>query len=89
VGIRPTPLHLPRLGRPDPADLDNPADAYGWDIRGWPGLDTLTAIREITGLAPHIRGRGSQQATAAYLIHRLDTLYRGQTTARWTPPGQP
>jgi Ser/Thr protein kinase RdoA (MazF antagonist) len=78
-----------RLGHPDPADLDNLADAYGWDVRSWPGLDTLIAIREITGLAPYLRGAEANQATAAELTYRLDTLHRGQTTARWTPPRRP
>ena len=73
-----------RLGHPDPADLDTLAGAYGWDIRGWPGLDTLIAVREITGLAPYIRGATANQAIAAELAHRLDTLRTGQTTARWT-----
>jgi hypothetical protein len=62
---------------------------YGWDIRGWPGLDTLIAVREITGLAPYIRGATANPATAAELTHRLDTLRRGQTTARWRPPTRP
>jgi len=78
-----------RLGHPDPADLDTLADAYRLDVRGWPGLDTLIAIREIIGLAPYIRGAVANPATAAELIHRLDTLQRGQTTARWTPPRRP
>ncbi len=77
-----------RFGHPGPTELDALADTYGWDIRDWSGLDTLIAIREITGLAPYIRSAVANQASATELAHRLDTLQRGLTTARWTPPNR-
>ena len=49
-----------RFGRASPGDIDAFAAAYGWDVREWPGLETLIAIREITGLsAPTSALRGS------------------------------
>jgi aminoglycoside phosphotransferase (APT) family kinase protein len=75
-----------RLGYPNPPDLDVFAETYGWEVRDWPGLDTLIAIREITGLAPYIRSAAADEAVAAELAHRLTTLQLGQTTAGWTPP---
>jgi aminoglycoside phosphotransferase (APT) family kinase protein len=77
-----------RFGTATEHDLDSFAAAYGWDIRDWPGLGTLIAVREITGLSAHIRTAPGKPFTREQLIYRLDTLRRGDVTARWTsPPG--
>ena len=53
---------MPCADRPDERGLDEFAEAYGWDIREWSGLESVIAVREISGLAPYIR-------TAADLWH--------------------
>lgn len=75
-----------RFGRPDSAMLEAFGQAYGRDVRSWPGLETLIAVRELSGLAPYLRAAASRPYAAAELGHRLDTLREGDTHARWQPP---
>lgn len=75
-----------RFGRADEDDIEAFAAAYGWDIRGWPGLDTLVAIREITGLSPYIRTARTKPFSCQQLAYRLRTLQAGDTSARWEAP---
>jgi hypothetical protein len=78
-----------RFGRAGEDGIDAFAAAYGWDIRGWPELDTLVAIREITGLSPYIRTAQTKTFSRQQLAYRLHTLQAGDTTARWeTPPAE-
>jgi len=77
-----------RFGRAADEDINAFTTSYGWDIRDWPGLETLIAVREITGLSAHIRTAPYKPFTREQLAYRLDTLRRGETTARWlSPPG--
>jgi aminoglycoside phosphotransferase (APT) family kinase protein len=77
-----------RFGRASDEDISEFTRAYGWDIRAWPGLETLIAAREITGLSAHIRTAPAKPATRAQLIYRLGTLRRGDHFAPWeSPPG--
>jgi aminoglycoside phosphotransferase (APT) family kinase protein len=75
-----------RFGRPDDVEVGRFATAYGWDLRGWPGLPTLVAIREISGLSPYLRTAKSKPFSARELTHRLDTLQRQDTTTLWNSP---
>jgi Ser/Thr protein kinase RdoA (MazF antagonist) len=75
-----------RFGRPSEEDIEGFTEAYGWDIRGWPGLDTVIAIREITGLSPYIRTAPTKAFARQELAHRLDILQHQDTMARWVPP---
>jgi aminoglycoside phosphotransferase (APT) family kinase protein len=75
-----------RFGRPSEKDIEGFTTAYGWDIRGWPGLDTLIAVRELTGLSPYIRTAPTKTPARQELAHRLGTLRRQDTMARWTSP---
>jgi aminoglycoside phosphotransferase (APT) family kinase protein len=80
-----------RFGRAGENGIDTFAAAYGWDIRTWPGLDTLIEVREIWGLRPYIRGARDRPGYSRQLAHRLHTLQSGDTQARWTlaqPPGR-
>ncbi len=77
-----------RFGRATKADLDAFASSYGWEIRRWPGLDTLIAIREITGLSPYIRTAGTKPFSRQQLAYRLKTLQTNDGTARWESPPQ-
>jgi Ser/Thr protein kinase RdoA (MazF antagonist) len=72
-----------RFGRAGENGIDAFAAAYGWDIRTWPGLDTLIAIREIWGLRPYIRTARDRPDYSQQLAYRLDTLQSGDTQALW------
>ena len=75
-----------RFGRAGDDGIDAFIAAYGWDIRSWPGLDTLVAIREITGLSPYIRTARTRPFSSQQLAYRLRTLQADDTTARWESP---
>lgn len=75
-----------RFGRVGGDGVDAFTAAYGWDIRSWPGLDTLVAIREITGLSPYIRTAQTRPFSSRQLAYRLRTLQADDTTARWESP---
>jgi aminoglycoside phosphotransferase (APT) family kinase protein len=75
-----------RFGRAGENDIEDFTAAYGWDIRSWPGLDTLLAIREITGLSPYIRTARTKAFSGRQLAYRLRTLQAGDTAAQWEPP---
>ena len=72
-----------RFGRAGKDGIDAFAGAYGWDIRTWPGLDTLIEIREIWGLRPYIRTAPGRPSYRRQLAYRLHTLQSGDTQARW------
>lgn len=67
-------------------DLDRAARVYGWDIRSWSGLDTLIAVREITGLGSYIRTAAVKPSTRDELTYRIATLRAGDTLAAWHSP---
>ncbi|HVB43328.1 MAG TPA: phosphotransferase [Streptosporangiaceae bacterium] len=75
-----------RFGRAGEDDIEAFTATYGWDIRSWPGLDTLVAIREITGLSPYIRTARTRPFSGHQLAYRLRTLQAGDTSARWESP---
>jgi hypothetical protein len=56
------------------------------DIRSWPGLDILLAIREITGLSPYIRAARARPFSGQQLACRLRTLQADDKSARWESP---
>jgi aminoglycoside phosphotransferase (APT) family kinase protein len=68
------------------ADLDRAARVYGWDVRGWTGLDTLIAVREITGLGSYIRTASMKPGARQELTYRIATLRAGDTHAAWHSP---
>jgi hypothetical protein len=74
-----------RFGRTT-EELDALAAAYGWEIRDWEGLNTLIATRELSGLASYVRTAPDKPFSRHELAHRVDTLRRGETTARWNAP---
>lgn len=75
-----------RFGRPGDDDIEGFTTAYGWDVRDWSGLDTLIAIREISGLSPYIRTATTKGFSRDELAHRLDTLRRDNIEAQWQSP---
>ncbi len=78
-----------RFGRPPESDIGSFTEAYGWDPRRWPGLTSMIAIREITGLSPYIRTATTRAFSGRELASRLSSLRRDEITARWkTPPSE-
>lgn len=76
-----------RLGYPERDDVEGFGTAYGWDIRGWPGLATLVAIREVSGLSPYVRNAPAQPFARRELAMRISTLQARDHFARWNRPG--
>lgn len=75
-----------RFGHATSDDIEGFTAAYGWDARDWQGLDTLVAIREITGFSPYIRTARAKPFSREQLVHRLSTLQDRDTAARWQSP---
>lgn len=68
------------------ADVDRAARDYGWDIRSWPGLDTLIAVREISGLGSYVRTAAVKPGSKRELAFRIETLRAGDTRTAWHSP---
>ncbi|TYB47804.1 phosphotransferase family protein [Actinomadura chibensis] len=75
-----------RFGRHTLEDLDRFTAAYGWDVRDWPGIESLIQIREITGLSPYIRKASTDKSAHREVAHRVASLRLGDTSARWCSP---
>jgi len=67
----------------DDASVATLADAYGYDIRDWDGIEVLQQIRELSTLPALIRLADSDPDSATELAYRLDSLQRGDTTVLW------
>ena len=76
-----------RLGYPAQEEVEGFGAAYGWDIRDWPGIETLVAIREVSGLSPYVRNSPAQPFARRELALRISTLQAGDHFARWNRPG--
>lgn len=74
---------------PAPEDnLDEAADAYGWDLRTWPSTDDLISVREVSGLGSYIRTAAVKPDARAELAHRIKTLREHDITAPWNSPSR-
>ncbi len=73
---------LRRFGYP-PGTWQEFTRAYGTGLTGWPGMDTLSEIREIRSLAAFIRNAPRHPAAHRELANRLDSLISGDRTRRW------
>lgn len=67
----------------DDAGVTTFADAYGYDLRDWDGVDVLRQIRELSTLPALIRLAGTDPDSATELDHRLDSLQQGDPTIHW------
>lgn len=65
------------------ADVDAFADAYGSDLRSWPGYSTLMEVRDVYAVGIHIRNAAADPFSRRELPRRLDSLTRGEDNARW------
>jgi hypothetical protein len=75
-----------RFGYVTAQQLDEFAHAYGWDIREWPGLGLLVAIRELNGLSAYIRTASAKEFSRQELALRVDSLRKGDSATRWSSP---
>lgn len=72
-----------RFGRTE-QQLHEFAEAYGYDLTQWPGLTVLRSIRDLHTLGAYLcRGDQSDPAAREQVIHRVQTLRRGDLAARW------
>ena len=71
-----------RYGRSE-ADLDDFARVYGWDIRTWPGFETLRDLRDLHTLSAPLRLAAYRPDVATELRHRLDGLRTGNLRQQW------
>lgn len=80
------PLYFHRRFTTTSADVDRAARHYGWDIRTWPDVDTLIAIREISGLGSYVRTAAVKPSNKRELALRLATLRAGDIHTAWNSP---
>lgn len=81
VDLIPTYQEL-RFGEPA-RTVDAFAEAYGYDLRTWPGYQTLYDIRELSTLTALVQLAPRSPASAKELQHRLQTLQNGATREIW------
>src|SRR5215470_844701 len=71
-----------RYGRSQ-ADLDDFSQAYGWDIRTWPGYTTLRDIRDLQTLSAPLRLAVDRPQVADELHHRIRGLRAKDYEQQW------
>jgi aminoglycoside phosphotransferase (APT) family kinase protein len=72
-----------RFGRTE-AELDAFAKAYGADLRHWPGLRALCAIRDLHTLSSYLRRAEAGDQLAGSELHRRVRMLRvGDHTTTW------
>lgn len=65
-------------------DRDNFNRAYRWDVTGWPGFETLRAMRDLHTLAVYIERSNRQDDVALNeLTSRIISLQTGDGAQRW------
>lgn len=72
-----------RYGRSE-ADIEEFTRVYGWDVRAWPGYDTLRDIRDLQTLGAPMRLAVDRAGVAEELHHRLRGLQAGDHTQQWS-----
>lgn len=66
-----------------PTDVNDFAAAYGYDLRGWDGYETLMQIRDVYAIGIHIRNAPGDSFSRQELARRLHCLKAGDTHTRW------
>ena len=59
------------------------ADAYGFDVMGWPGWPTMRAVRDLQMVTSTLGAFEGRAEVASQLAHRLRTLLAGDDDAIW------
>jgi Ser/Thr protein kinase RdoA (MazF antagonist) len=70
------------FGEPE-SDRQRFLDAYGYDLRTWPGWTVIRDIASLHSLASYIRLAPTKPTASAELHHRLRSLRTGDEKARW------
>ncbi|WP_051713329.1 aminoglycoside phosphotransferase family protein [Spirillospora albida] len=78
-----------RFGRHDRRELDEFAEVYGWDVRGWAGFEFLVQVREVTGLSPYVRKASHDEWSRDEVAHRIATIRDHDSAAAWNSPRKP
>ncbi|WP_030242349.1 phosphotransferase enzyme family protein [Streptomyces sp. NRRL S-350] len=60
-------------------------EAYGWDVRDWPGFAVLRGARETASASWVAQQAASNPAASAEFRRRVDSLRDGATEVRWYP----
>ncbi|MFJ9691808.1 phosphotransferase enzyme family protein [Kitasatospora sp. NPDC101183] len=60
-------------------------EAYGWDVREWPGFTVLRGARETASASWVAQQAASSPAALAEFRRRVDSLRDGATGVRWYP----
>jgi aminoglycoside phosphotransferase (APT) family kinase protein len=72
-----------RFGRTE-QQLDEFANAYGYDLTRWPGFTVLRSIRDLHTLGTYLyRGNQGDETARHQVTRRLETLRHDDLTARW------
>ncbi|MFG1998635.1 phosphotransferase [Spirillospora sp. NPDC048911] len=71
----------------EPSQVDDFANAYGFDLRDWAGYAALMRVRDLYAIGIHVRNAPGDHFSSRELRHRLDSLMTGDATRRWNLRG--
>jgi Ser/Thr protein kinase RdoA (MazF antagonist) len=80
--LLPSAIGVERYGRPE-RQYREFADAYGFDVRTWPGYPVLREIRELTMTTWIMQNIGESQAVAAEFALRVGSLRERDFARAW------
>lgn len=80
--LLPTAIAVDRYGM-DEEEYQHFADAYGFDVRTWPGYPVLREIRELTMTTWIMQNVGESPAEAAEFALRITSLRERDTQRAW------
>lgn len=71
------------------AELDRFTEGYGYDMRNWSGLTTLSGLRDLHTLDSFIRRADHGGTDAAVVLRRcLHILRHHEMTSKWPQPAR-
>lgn len=77
-----TAIEQDRMRRPA-SEYDEFVDAYGFNVREWPGFAVLRELHELWLIGGELRKAENSRVAAAEAKYRIATLQRGDTTEPW------
>ena len=80
--LLPTAIAVDRYGLPE-EEYREFADAYGFDVRTWPGYPVLREVRELTMTTWIMQNVGESQAVAAEFALRVASLRERDSKRAW------
>jgi hypothetical protein len=75
-------VHCRRFGY-GPAQYQQFAEAYGWDVTQWDGYPVLRDLRELRMITTNARKARHEPKKLAEVQHRIDGLRSGDLEQRW------